>query len=376
MLLNCAKSCGQCGNSPDLFSACSCEDNNKDCRMWAIDGDCCNEQTYVVNNCKKSCSQCGRVAKVPVCPCIDYHSSCEEWARLGECQRNTTGINVSTICKKSCNLCEEENPMSNPIFSVRHVPQYDGLAKGTMKNSSVDTDEYEEGRGIVGDCPAGAVWTRWLSKTNPYIDSFDYEKYLMDDPNACEHGEAFAIEARVVGSKLPFNSTDDIITKISPNQGLRCFNKYQVDGHCQDYEVRYCCKPVCKDIHEKCDERASKGECCTNSTYMLLNCAKSCGQCGNSPDLSCKDRHEYCAGWAAEGECCYNPNYMLTDCMKSCQHCINNPKLCCPCIDYDKECEDWAEDGECQLYPEFMSKICKKSCGLCTEDGQTEDEDV
>ena len=53
----------------------------------------------------------------------------------------------------------------------------------------------------------------------------------------------FAIEARVVGSQLPYNSTKDILTKINPDIGLICFNKYQVDGQCEDYELRYCCHP-------------------------------------------------------------------------------------------------------------------------------------
>ena len=45
---------------------------------------------------------------------------------------------------------------------------------------------------------------------------------------------------------------------------------------------------ACKnDEHESCEVRASKGECCSNPSYMLSNCAKSCGQCGgdSSPDL-------------------------------------------------------------------------------------------
>lgn len=49
-----------------------------------------------------------------------------------------------------------------------------------------------------------------------------------------------AIQARVNGSRIPFNHTDDTLV-VNPIFGLHCYNRDQVDGQCEDYEVRFCC---------------------------------------------------------------------------------------------------------------------------------------
>ena len=50
-----------------------------------------------------------------------------------------------------------------------------------------------------------------------------------------------AMQARVIGSWIPFNHTDDFLSRLDPGYGLLCRNQQQVDGQCEDYEVRYCC---------------------------------------------------------------------------------------------------------------------------------------
>lgn len=77
---------------------------------------------------------------------------------------------------------------------------------------------------------------------------------------------------------------------------------------------------VVEDLHEKCQEWASSGECEINPSYMLVNCAPSCEadkrERENGP---LEDKHEKCPAWSASGECSANPNYMLRNCRKSCQ---------------------------------------------------------
>lgn len=47
-------------------------------------------------------------------------------------------------------------------------------------------------------------------------------------------------------------------------------------------------KPACEDNHKHCAYwAASKGECVNNSAWMLVNCKKSCKQCGNSCTIIC-----------------------------------------------------------------------------------------
>ena len=37
--------------------------------------------------------------------------------------------------------------------------------------------------------------------------------------------------------------------------------------------------------------------------------------------VDCKDEDPQCPGWAAVGECTANPNFMLISCAKSCGQC-------------------------------------------------------
>ena len=74
----------------------------------------------------------------------------------------------------------------------------------------------------------------------------------------------------------------------------------------------------------------------------------------------CTDSEVDCFTWAREGECRANPTYMLRNCAGSCGTCqfINSTKsveegLLPVCIDKYDQCNIWAnEDGECWINPE------------------------
>merc|ERR1712130_860200 len=92
----------------------------------------------------------------------------------------------------------------------------------------------------TGTCEGGK-WSSWYDRDNPggvgdwerIIDHGGHEK--LDD--VCEFPAA--AEARVVGT----TNLDTTEVVDFTNQGLVCQNHLQADGRCNDYEVRWCCKP-------------------------------------------------------------------------------------------------------------------------------------
>ncbi|XP_055891008.1 zinc metalloproteinase nas-15-like isoform X3 [Biomphalaria glabrata] len=132
----------------------------------------------------------------------------------------------------------------------------------------------------------------------------------------------------------------------------------------------------CSNIHidtQKCEEWAKMGECVVNAQWMFDNCKKSCGMCldkevtgggtDNSVDedkLECVDTHENCKSWADNGECQANPSWMINNCRKSCEKCEDGS---CKNLYDDVQCEIWSQKLECLSNPEWMMKHCTKACG-------------
>jgi len=49
------------------------------------------------------------------------------------------------------------------------------------------------------------------------------------------------IQAQLSETMMPFGRGNNNL-KISPTLGLTCLNSEQINGRCQDYRVRFCCK--------------------------------------------------------------------------------------------------------------------------------------
>ena len=94
-------------------------------------------------------------------------------------------------------------------------------------------------------------------------------------------------------------------------------------------------KEECKDLDPNCSELVDDGEFENNPVFMFSNCAKSCNSCDDgkkgstttTEEEDCQDlQPEECPEWAEDGECEANPDYVLRNCAKSCgvcgeQHC-------------------------------------------------------
>ena len=87
----------------------------------------------------------------------------------------------------------------------------------------------------------------------------------------------------------------------------------------------------------------------------------------------CRDQRSDCVGWAGDGECSKNPSYMVPNCAKSCGTCrsyleppdeeederlaevMANGRLACE--DDEPNCGEWAVGGECMLNPVCESRF-------------------
>ncbi|CAH1274229.1 CILP2 [Branchiostoma lanceolatum] len=108
----------------------------------------------------------------------------------------------------------------------RSMDEQQGLADNLVQ---------EEARGSDG-------WTHWFDRDNP-LPTADNEalcEHRIENPGEiCRHPSG--IQARVKGSNTPATQTSEYFVKFSPLDGLVCRDAHQLDGRCEDYEVRYWC---------------------------------------------------------------------------------------------------------------------------------------
>lgn len=97
--------------------------------------------------------------------------------------------------------------------------------------------------GVVGYCASNSVWSPWHNRDRP-SGTGDWEvKSLYLPKGTCADKNPSGIQARLVSNKEPYYFGGNVLS-ISPSTGLVCKNKSQRKGvRCQDYEIRFCCRP-------------------------------------------------------------------------------------------------------------------------------------
>ena len=145
---------------------------------------------------------------------------------------------------------------------------------------------------------------------------------------------------------------------------------------------------ACMDTDAQCGAWAQAGQCDTNAEWMLANCRLSCTACQpaaaaptTGPETTmpapCVDSDaEQCPQWKAKGDCASNSEWMLANCRLSCGVC-NPPAAQAvaappakvaeqPCADSDtQQCPRWKANGDCASNSEWMLANCRLSCGVC-----------
>eukprot|EP00795_Rhopilema_esculentum_P001751 gene1751-16235_t len=171
------------------------------------------------------------------------------------------------------------------------------------------------------------------------------------------------------------------------------------DGDAKQTNRMYQCGTcVDNDSSASCKAWADNNGCRTSS-YVLENCAKTCGSPLCDSNAACVDKSTQCKDWADWGHCALNPT-VLWSCVKSCvprcQPVVTPPPVTqapstntpvppvtnAPntgplptsktggvklgigllCLDKHPDCPKWAGWGECQRNPGYMLKKCKLSC--------------
>uniref|UniRef100_A0A7R9ZUD1 ShKT domain-containing protein n=1 Tax=Pseudo-nitzschia arenysensis TaxID=697910 RepID=A0A7R9ZUD1_9STRA len=280
------------------------------CVLWAGEGECENNPTYMAANCAKSCDQCDispptesptpavNVPSDPNAPaptvapaaCTDSNSECSSWASNGQCSKNPGWMLAN--CALSCNVCE-----SNPTAPT-----------------CVDSDNRCVEWAASDECLKNPVWMSNNCKLSCGICQNDDD---ANEDDASDNGDETGED----------NETEsDSLIETPP--------------------------PLCRDNNDRCGEWAGTGECSSNPSWMLENCKLSCNVCTATTERSiqptsstetsemreeCVDLREGCHQSATSGDC------------------------------FVTKCEFWAQEGECEANPSFMIVNCAKSCGKCEE---------
>ncbi|KAK0066538.1 zinc metalloproteinase nas-13 [Biomphalaria pfeifferi] len=87
------------GGGKGTGSECKNMYSDKDCKLWAANGDCERNKQWMEKHCNKSCG-CGGTGK-PECSDAYSDKECSEWAAGGKCSSEWMG----KFCKKTCGIC-------------------------------------------------------------------------------------------------------------------------------------------------------------------------------------------------------------------------------------------------------------------------------
>ncbi|ESO94871.1 hypothetical protein LOTGIDRAFT_69624, partial [Lottia gigantea] len=89
-------------------------------------------------------------------------------------------------------------------------------------------------------CPNESKWTEWFDRDNQE-GTGDHE--TIRSLNNQYHGRLCtnptSLDVRLLNGSNYHVGGNVLI--LSPSIGFKCINKYQSDGICKDYQVRFCC---------------------------------------------------------------------------------------------------------------------------------------
>ncbi|CAB4006849.1 Hypothetical predicted protein, partial [Paramuricea clavata] len=86
-------------------------------------------------------------------------------------------------------------------------------------------------------------WTGWYDRDDP-TGVADFEVYVdYATPPCGSNAKPVGADCRVKTTGLVWYSANQVLLDCyeCSAKGLACFNKYQTNGQCQDYEIRFLC---------------------------------------------------------------------------------------------------------------------------------------
>ena len=108
----------ECGYSASSRGNANCQDEQADCRKFALAGECKTNPSWMLQTCQQSCGLC--FSKDPQDePCKDMHTSCSQWSNELECFANP--LFMSRACPKSCWLCVNATDLREEGLSEKEI---------------------------------------------------------------------------------------------------------------------------------------------------------------------------------------------------------------------------------------------------------------
>ncbi|GAB1597949.1 zinc metalloproteinase nas-14-like [Argonauta hians] len=383
----CPDGSNDCQQGLEVDANCKDKYRGWPCSIWANQGECQRNPSFMEDYCRKSCGVCGKVAALKnnidevdfakqlylwlglqtqlapdvwkdsaTCKNVYLDMKCETWAANGDCLTNPAWMKKN--CRKSCSFCS-------------------GVIPGTKCNNKYRNDEKCDQWALEGECQLNSKWMqencakscRTCDKTGGGGTGDENEK-CEDSPKYREKCPGWA-----KGNQCAVNPQFMI-----PHCRKSC-NKCQTNG----------CVNLYKDNH--CELKARNNGCEQDKEYMRKNCRKACKLCSQeeidnekttayiepttapttrSTPYSCYDAHsnvEDCKMWRDNKHCQLNPDWMGKNCRKSCGFCHDSTTTDKgthdSCKDTDARCDEWARHNMCTTNAPYMLLHCKKSCNVC-----------
>ncbi len=361
----CRGSCGFCGDStgpppdgtttsdsgttttaPSDISTVECVDNHELCAIWAGNGECRKNPSFMLEFCLISCGLCGSAdATAPMTteesiigrltPVIGRTTTSTSAPTTTATTSTAATTTITTTTQKSTTVvCEDLNEA---------CPVWKGFGE-CEKNPS-----YMLGNCLVscGVCvPAGGNGSESVNTTVATLV-------------ATSAVVATAASPATTTAAAPSTVLSTVVTTTGP----------------------------CVDTNEVCGLWAQTGQCELNPEYMLNNCPRACGVCGTEETTVTSANDDGSGELDGSGD--VDGIFTTPEVRVTTEETTSAPppppftpirttteappagttafQITSPatCIDANEYCEYWAGINECEKNPLYMLSHCLVSCGVC-----------
>ncbi|KAK6189108.1 hypothetical protein SNE40_005147 [Patella caerulea] len=158
-----------------------------------------------------------------------------------ECLQNLRADNPGEICENPSAINAEIASIEFPYYLTNEKVKISRNSGLTCLRSDQTDNSCVDYR-VRFCCPKrnNNHWTEWVNRDSPSF-SFDNERLKeILDGNFDVCTKPTSVEARLVATEEPYFTANEMVS-ISPSLGFICQNDLQVDGMCENYEVRFCC---------------------------------------------------------------------------------------------------------------------------------------
>ncbi|XP_033634858.1 uncharacterized protein LOC117296096 [Asterias rubens] len=372
-----------------------CADNSTLCPLWASYGGCETNPLYMLPNCRVSCNSCDYVfiedegSGLEINTSVTSEDKCEDavkyctiWAGEGGCKTNPSWMLPN--CPRSCKLCHDgKEPESTPSPQQTSEPEKTSASSEEVSLTPTIASQESSSSQSAETTPGTSSSEDETSSLTELTTSKTPRETLIpctDGHTSCERWAEIG-ECEKNPQWMRWNCRDSCKTCEDLITG--CFDSnsqcpaWANTGECEanpDWMRSNCRKSCqtcdedfsddvsgCKDGYDQCPQWAKDQECDYDLDFMRSNCMRSCGLCNKDREpKECKDLYVNCTSWAKYGECDSNPVWMRINC---CQTCLED--LPTHCIDVSDDCVSLKTDGACQSDEEWMVENCRMSCGAC-----------